>query len=67
MKLRPIDIARKLNISTSTLRHYESWGMLPPVQRSASGYRIYTEEHAAYSSALGLWQMVLEFCLQERL
>ena len=48
MKLRPIDIARKLNISTSTLRHYESWGMLPPVQRSANGYRIYTEEHAAY-------------------
>lgn len=24
---RPIDIARELNISTSALRHYESWGL----------------------------------------
>lgn len=62
MKIRPIDIARKLNISTSTLRHYEDWGMIPPVQRSAAGYRIYTEEHIAYfeciramSDGFGIW------------
>ena len=46
--MRPIDIARKLNISTSSLRHYEDWGMIPKVERSASGYRIYTDEHVAY-------------------
>jgi DNA-binding transcriptional MerR regulator len=46
--LKPIDIARKLNISTSALRHYESWGIIPEVKRSPNGYRIYTEEHVAY-------------------
>lgn len=48
MTIRPIDIARRLNISTSSLRHYEDWGMIPKVERSASGYRIYTDEHVAY-------------------
>lgn len=45
---KPIDIAKKLNISTSTLRHYEAWGIIPPVPRSMNGYRKYTEEHVAY-------------------
>ncbi|MDF2714393.1 MAG: transcriptional regulator, MerR family protein [Paenibacillus sp.] len=48
MPIRPIDIARKLNISTSALRHYEEWGIVPPVERAANGYRLYTEEHVAY-------------------
>ncbi|MFC4304138.1 MerR family transcriptional regulator [Cohnella boryungensis] len=43
-----IEIARKLNISTSALRHYESWGIVPKVERSTNGYRIYTKEHEAY-------------------
>ncbi|WP_078381526.1 MerR family transcriptional regulator [Sutcliffiella halmapala] len=46
--IKPIDIARKLNISTSALRHYESWGIVPKVERKENGYRIYTEEHVAY-------------------
>ncbi|MBA2876226.1 MerR family transcriptional regulator [Thermaerobacillus caldiproteolyticus] len=46
--IRPIDIARKLNISTSALRHYESWGIVPPPERKPNGYRIYTEVHVAY-------------------
>ncbi|MBH5320198.1 MerR family DNA-binding transcriptional regulator [Paenibacillus sp. GSMTC-2017] len=46
--MRPIDIARKLNISTSTLRNYETQGIVPPTERLSSGYRIYTEEHVAY-------------------
>ncbi len=46
--MRPIDIARRLNISTSTLRNYESLGLVPPVPRAANGYRVYTEEHVAY-------------------
>lgn len=48
MAIRPVDIARRLNISTTTLRKYEEIGLLPPVPRSASGYRVYTHEHVAY-------------------
>lgn len=48
MELRPIDIARKLDVGTSALRHYEEWGIVPPAKRKANGYRIYTEEHEAY-------------------
>ncbi|MFS0558685.1 MerR family DNA-binding transcriptional regulator [Brevibacillus sp. 179-C9.3 HS] len=46
--MRPIDIARKLKISTSALRNYEEKGLVPPACRSASGYRMYTKEHVAY-------------------
>lgn len=48
MAIRPVDIARRLNISTTTLRKYEELGLVPPVPRSASGYRVYTQEHVAY-------------------
>lgn len=48
MELRPIDIARKLDVGTSALRHYEDWGIVPPARRKANGYRTYTEEHEAY-------------------
>ncbi|WP_019640263.1 MerR family transcriptional regulator [Paenibacillus fonticola] len=48
MKLKPIEIARKLDVGTSALRHYEAWGIVPPPQRGTNGYRIYTEEHEAY-------------------
>lgn len=48
MATRPIDIARKLGISTTTLRTYEELDLIPTVSRSASGYRVYTEEHIAY-------------------
>lgn len=48
MNTRPIDIAKSLNISTSALRHYESWGIIPPVERGTNGYRVYTETHIAY-------------------
>lgn len=52
MNYRPIDIARQLNVSTSLLRHYEEYGLFPKPQRSASGYRIYTEESLAYLKAV---------------
>ena len=47
-KIRPIDIAKKLNISTSTLRSYEDRGIVPKPERSSTGYRIYTKEHIVY-------------------
>lgn len=46
--MRGIEIAKKLNISTSALKHYESWGLVPKVERAKNGYRIYTSEHEAY-------------------
>ncbi|MGM0123107.1 hypothetical protein IGI37_000473 [Enterococcus sp. AZ194] len=52
MKYRPIDIARKLNISTSLLRHYETAGLFPAPERTKKGYRIYTEETLAYLKAV---------------
>ncbi|HEX3048312.1 MAG TPA: MerR family DNA-binding transcriptional regulator, partial [Bacillota bacterium] len=46
--MRPVDIARRLGISTTTLRKYEEMGLVPPASRSWSGYRNYTGEHLAY-------------------
>jgi DNA-binding transcriptional MerR regulator len=46
--MRPVDIARKLNLSTSALRNYEAQGLVPPARRSSGGYRFYTKEHLAY-------------------
>lgn len=48
MTIRPIDIARKLNISTTTLRMYEEMELAPIPNRTDTGYREYTEEHVAY-------------------
>ncbi|MBL1228840.1 MerR family DNA-binding transcriptional regulator [Enterococcus sp. BWB1-3] len=52
MNYRPIDIAKKLNISTSLLRHYEKYGLFPKPDRSASGYRIYTETSLHFLKAV---------------
>lgn len=45
---KPVEIARELGISTSALRHYETWGWAPVPERSPSGYRLYTPVHLAY-------------------
>lgn len=45
--LRPADLAREHGISTQAVRNYERDGFLPPAGRTGSGYRVYTEEHAA--------------------
>ena len=37
------EFARKLGVSTDTLRYYEKHGLLTPSSRSQSGYRIYTD------------------------
>ena len=44
---RPADLAREHGISTQAVRNYERAGFLPPAERTRSGYRIYTEVHAA--------------------
>jgi DNA-binding transcriptional MerR regulator len=63
MALRPIDIARRLKVSTTTLRHYEDFGMIPNVMRSPNGYRIYTSEQIAYF--LCIREMMHGFTLSE--
>ncbi|MFI8419429.1 MerR family transcriptional regulator [Streptomyces sp. NPDC085460] len=45
--LRPVDLAQEHGISPQTVRNYERDGFLPPAERTASGYRRYTERHAA--------------------
>ncbi|MCX5205103.1 MerR family DNA-binding transcriptional regulator [Streptomyces sp. NBC_00237] len=43
--LRPVDLAREHGLSTQAVRNYEDEGILPPAERSASGYRRYTPVH----------------------
>lgn len=37
-----------MKVTTSALRHYEAWGIVPPPERKPNGYRLYTELHVAY-------------------
>lgn len=43
--LRPVDLARSVGISTQSVRKYEAWGFLPPVERRPSGHRRYGQQH----------------------
>ncbi len=42
-----MDLAREHGISTQAVRNYERDGLLPPAERTASGYRRYTAVHAS--------------------
>ncbi|GAA3487894.1 MerR family transcriptional regulator [Streptomyces cremeus] len=44
--LRPVDLAREHGLSTQAVRNYEDEGILPPAERTPSGYRRYTPVHA---------------------
>lgn len=45
--LRPADLAREHGLSTQAVRNYERDGFIPTAERTTSGYRRYTELHAA--------------------
>jgi DNA-binding transcriptional MerR regulator len=45
--VRPADLAREHGLSTQAVRNYERDGFIPPAERTGSGYRVYTEVHAA--------------------
>nr|BFE52370.1 hypothetical protein GCM10017745_57970 [Saccharothrix mutabilis subsp. capreolus] len=44
--MRPVDLAREHGLSTQAVRNYEDEGVLPPAERSDTGYRRYTAVHA---------------------
>ena len=43
--LRTSDLARAVGIHPNTVRRYEEWGLIPPVERSSTGYRLFTQLH----------------------
>jgi DNA-binding transcriptional MerR regulator len=43
--LRTSDLARAVGVHPNTVRIYVEWGLMPPVERSASGYRLFTQKH----------------------
>jgi DNA-binding transcriptional MerR regulator len=43
--LRTSDLAHAVGIHPNTVRLYVDWGLIPPVERNASGYRIFTQKH----------------------
>jgi DNA-binding transcriptional MerR regulator len=43
--LRTSDIAKAVGVHPNTVRLYEEWGLLPPIPRTPSGYRQFTEAH----------------------
>jgi DNA-binding transcriptional MerR regulator len=43
--LRTSDLARAVGIHPNTVRLYVDWGLIPPVERSPSGYRQFTQRH----------------------
>ncbi|MFE3824512.1 MerR family transcriptional regulator [Streptomyces sp. NPDC059092] len=45
--MRPVDLARPYGLSGQAVRNYEAAGILPAAERTPSGYRRYTGEHAA--------------------
>jgi DNA-binding transcriptional MerR regulator len=43
--LRTSDLARAVGVHPNTVRKYVDWGLIPPVERSPAGYRIFTQQH----------------------
>ncbi|MFC0438339.1 MerR family transcriptional regulator [Kutzneria buriramensis] len=44
--MRPVDLAREHGLSAQAIRNYDDAGILPPAERSPTGYRRYTPLHA---------------------
>jgi DNA-binding transcriptional MerR regulator len=42
---RTTDLAKEAGTHPNTVRLYEQWGLLQPVERSSSGYRLFTQAH----------------------
>lgn len=55
--LRTSDISKVAGVHPNTVRLYEEWGFIPPVSRSANGYRQFTEKHLEH---MQLARLVME-------
>jgi DNA-binding transcriptional MerR regulator len=44
-RLRTVDLARAVGLSTQQVRNYEDAGVLPPAARTGAGYRMFGERH----------------------
>ncbi|NKY42123.1 MerR family transcriptional regulator [Nocardia cerradoensis] len=44
--MRPVDLAREHGLSPQAIRNYDDAGILPPTERTETGYRRYTPRHA---------------------
>ncbi|CAL9530665.1 MerR family transcriptional regulator [Streptomyces sp. enrichment culture] len=44
-RLRTVDLARAVGLSTQQVRNYEDAGVLPPAARTEAGYRMFGERH----------------------
>ncbi|MEV7219787.1 MerR family transcriptional regulator [Streptomyces sp. NPDC093681] len=44
-RLRSVDLARAVGLSTQQVRNYEDAGVLPPAARTEAGYRVFGERH----------------------
>ena len=51
------EVAKKLNVATSTLRYYDKEGLLPFVERSSGGMRVFKDEDMS-------WLKIIE-CLKK--
>src|SRR5215208_6287032 len=43
--LHTSDLAKAVGIHPNTVRQYVGWGLIPPVERSPAGYRLFTQRH----------------------
>jgi DNA-binding transcriptional MerR regulator len=43
--LRTSDLAQAVGVHPNTVRLYADWGLIPPVERSPAGYRLFTQRH----------------------
>ena len=43
--LHTSDLARAVGAHPNTVRKYADWGLIPPVERSPAGYRLFTQHH----------------------
>src|SRR5512140_2170725 len=43
--LRTSDLARLVGVHPNTVRKYADWGLIPPVERTPAGYRLFTQQH----------------------
>jgi DNA-binding transcriptional MerR regulator len=43
--MRTSEIANAVGVHPNTVRLYEEWGFLPPIPRTASGYRMFSQAH----------------------